>query len=374
MVFFHLILTDDCNLCCSYCRGKIFSEEVKWSGRDVLIDDQLPPDLSIEPGDLSAFLRQDPDACVTFYGGEPLLRCDLIKEIMDHAPLCRFMLQTNGLLLKELPPRYIRRFETILVSLDGSPEITDRHRGHGTHRNIMENIRHLECAGFRGELIARMTVGEDVEIEDAVQYLSMNQEHQFSSIHWQLDAEFSGDAGIRHFRRWLDESYNPGIRRLIDAWVEKMAMGEGVARWYPFLQPVQDLLTGRESRLRCGAGHSNYTIMTDGHIGPCPAMIGMKEFYTGHISSAHPLHLPVVEVESECNKCSIRGFCGGRCLYSQIIRPWPEEMRIAVCDSVKNLQAGLLDALPAIRECIESRLIREEDLFHTRYNGCEIIP
>ena len=374
MVFFHLILTDSCNLCCSYCRGKILSENVEWCGRDVEIDTGLPPELSIDLDDLYGFIARDPDPCLTFYGGEPLIRSDLIMEIMDNAPPCRFMVQTNGLLFRRLPPRYIRRFETILVSLDGPPHLTDRCRGAGTHRSVMENLRYIESTGFLGELIARMTVGQDSDIFEAVHYLSSNQEHPFPSIHWQMDAEFSGDAGLSSFREWLDDRYNPGILRLIGEWVERMARGEGVAKWYPFLQPMQDLLAGRESRLRCGAGYANYTIMTDGHIGPCPVMIGMTGFYAGHITGADPLHLPSVEVESECSRCQIRGFCGGRCLYSQIIRPWPEQMRTALCDSVKNLRQGLLEALPAVREYIGEGLIREEDFSHTRYNGCEIIP
>jgi len=373
-MFFHLILTDDCNLCCTYCRGKILSGGVEWCGRDVSVDDQLPPDLCIDLDELYSFLGKDPDPCLTFYGGEPLLRPELIMEIMDNAPPCRFMVQTNGLLLSDLPPDYLRRFETILVSLDGCPDTTDRHRGRGTYRRVMENIGFLERNGFSGELIARMTVGEDVDIAEEVRYLSDNPDHSFRSIHWQLDAEFSGDAGVRDFRNWLDECYNPGIRLLIHEWVERMATGAGVARWYPFLQPAWDLLNGRESGLRCGAGHSNYTIMTDGHIGPCPVMIGMTEYYAGHISRAHPLHLPHIGVESECTRCPIVGFCGGRCLYSQVVRPWPDEMRVAVCDSVKNLMEGLQDALPCIRECIGEGLVRGEDFSHTRYNGCEIIP
>lgn len=374
MVFFHLILTDNCNLACSYCRGKILSGEVEWCGRDIEIDTGLPLDLSIDLDDLYTFIQRDPDACITFYGGEPLMRSDLITEIMDHAPQCRFMIQTNGLLMKDLEPRYIRCFETILISIDGPLAVTDRHRGDGTYQRVMENTAYLESAGFKGELIARMTVGEDVDIYDAVHYLHRNEDHSFPAIHWQMDAEFAGDAAIRTFRGWLDESYNPGIRRLVHDWVGMMAGGEGVARWYPFLQPMQDLLACRDSRLRCGAGYANYTIMTDGHIGPCPVMIGMKEFYAGDIKSAHPCHLPIVEVESECTLCPIRGFCGGRCLYSQIVRPWPEEMRIAVCDSVKNLHSALVDALPLVRRCIAEGRISEGDFSHTRYNGCEIIP
>lgn len=375
MVFFHLILTDDCNLCCSYCRGRVLEGDAAWpGGRDVEIDWDLPSDLSFDLQDLYSFLAKDPSACLTFYGGEPLLRIPLIEEIMDHLPAGRFMLQTNGLLLSRLPAPYRNRFETILVSLDGTEELTDRHRGKGTYRRVMENVEDLARGGFCGELIARMTVGEDTDIIEAVRALAENPAYPFRSIHWQLDADFSGDGAMRTFCEWARTSYNPGIRRLVRDWVEIMEAGEGVRRWYPFLQPMQDLLDGRASPLRCGSGHANYTIMTDGHIGPCPVMVGMKEFYVGHIATADPLGLPRVAVDSACSSCHLLWFCGGRCLYSQVMRPWPEEMRRVVCQTVENLHDCLLEVLPRVRECIRSGLIRKDDFSHTRYNGCEIIP
>ncbi|MCQ8893356.1 MAG: TIGR04084 family radical SAM/SPASM domain-containing protein [Methanolinea sp.] len=374
MVFFHLILTDDCNLSCSYCRGRVTENTGEWGGRDVEIDWDLPPDLSVDLPSLYSFLGKDPSACLTFYGGEPLLRIPLIREIMDHAPVGRFMVQTNGLLLQDLPATYRNRFDTILVSLDGTEELTDRHRGRGTYRKVMENVQALIAGGYRGELIARMTVGEDTDIREAVFALARNKDYSFSSIHWQLDADFSGDPSIGRFREWAEGEYNPGIRSLVHDWVESMESGEGVLRWYPFLQPMQDLLLGRSSPLRCGSGHANYTIMTDGHIGPCPVMVGMKEFYVGHVGTSDPLRLPRVSVESECTACTHREFCGGRCLYSQVVRPWPDEMKRVVCRTVENLKESLTAALPRVRECIRKGIIRESDFSHTRYNGCEIIP
>ncbi|MDI9633158.1 MAG: TIGR04084 family radical SAM/SPASM domain-containing protein [Methanolinea sp.] len=375
MTFFHLILTDDCNLCCSYCRGRIHAGVSDMAcGRDVEIDTDLPPDLSVDLQDLYSFLGRDRDACLTFYGGEPLLRIPLVMEIMDNAPVRRFMVQTNGLLLADLPPAYRNRFETILVSLDGTEELTDSHRGEGTYRRVMENLGELVRGGFRGEVIARMTVGEDTDIHEAVWALAENPSIPFWSIHWQLDAEFSGDAAARRFCEWAEESYNPGIRRLVDDWVSCMEEGGSVRRWYPFLQTMEDLLSGRESALRCGAGHANYTIMTDGHIGPCPVMVGMKGYYVGHVATSDPCTLPRVEVDSECRACPILGFCGGRCLYAQVVRPWPDGMRRAVCRTVENLHASLSGVLPRVRECIRKGLVKITDFSHTRYNGCEIIP
>jgi uncharacterized protein len=372
-MFYHLILTDECNLCCSYCRGKAF-EALAGSETDVAIDESLPPDFSCDLEDLYRFLECDPDPCITFYGGEPLMRIDLIRTIMDTAPVQRFMIQTNGILLDRLGSDYVNRMETILVSLDGPRELTDAHRGQGTFDRVTRNTREIVAGGYQGELIARMTVAEGTDIREAVRYIASNDQHSFGSIHWQIDADFSGESSMQKFTRWLTASYMPGIRALVADWVGIMEAEDRVARWYPFLQTTIDLLQGRTSRLRCGCGHANYTIMTDGHIAPCPVMVGMKDSYVGHIGTADARHLPVVEMTGSCRRCDIFGFCGGRCLYSDITRPWPPEEKAVICSSVRDLRDGLSSVLPEVRRLLGSGKIRMEDFSHTRYNGCEIIP
>ena len=50
-MYFHLILTDDCNLCCRYCRAKAFEVEdaaAPETGK-IEIDADLSPDLSYDP-------------------------------------------------------------------------------------------------------------------------------------------------------------------------------------------------------------------------------------------------------------------------------------------------------------------------------------
>jgi len=338
------------------------------------IDEYLPLEPAYDLGELYAFLARDTSPAVTFYGGEPLLKMDLIREIMDGAPVERFMIQTNGLLLNELPPEYVNRFSTILVSLDGRETLTDAHRGTGTYRRVMENVRRIIAGGYCGELIARITVAEDTDLVDAVTYLSDNPDHAFSSIHWQLDANFTPDFTHRSFASWSETSYNPGIRTLVQRWVSLIETTGSVPYWYPFLDTMDDLLQGRKSRLRCGAGHANYAIMTDGHIAPCPVMIGMKGHYLGHISTADPAHLPRVDVGGECTYCGIRDFCGGRCLYANIIQPWNTQERRLVCSTVENLHAALTGALPQVRALIRDGRITLSDFSHEKYNGCEIIP
>ena len=373
-MYYHIILTDHCNLSCTYCRGKPFSPSAdEEPGPDIDLD--LPLELDYDLDLLYRFLAKDPDAALIFYGGEPLLRPDLVCEMMEHAPARRFLVQTNGLLLDRIPGDVVNRLDTILVSIDGPRETTDGCRGEGIYDRVMTNVKKIVSGGYHGEIIARMTVTEKTDIARAVRFLADNPDFSFPSIHWQLDADLSCDHRDRAFASWVARTYNPGILFLIRDWVERMETGEGVPRWYPFIDPMEDLLAGRESPLRCGAGNANLTIMTDGSIGPCPCMVGMRDFYLGHIRETDPSELSMDPAMGTCcSSCPIRTFCGGRCLYAQVLRPWPDDMRRVVCGTVENLYHGLSGALPRVRGLIDDGIIGLEDFAHPRYNGCEIIP
>jgi putative peptide-modifying radical SAM enzyme len=372
-MFFHVILTDDCNLCCRYCRGKEFDLLPPGDGLPA-IDLSMPSELCYRLEDLYSFLKKDPGSCLIFYGGEPLVRIDMVRKIMDGAPVNRFLIQTNGLLLDELENEYLDRLEAILVSIDGPEEITDLNRGQGTFSRVVENIDKVRRQGFQGEIIARMTVTEGTDIYQAVRYLCSDPACHFSSVHWQIDADFSCNCRQETFKSWISENYIPGIRKLIAEWVLTMEREGYVPRWYPFLQTAEDLLRGESSRLRCGCGYASYTITTDGNICPCPIMVGMKDYYVGHITTADPRNLPVVNLEGACAVCPIYGFCGGRCLYADVTRPWQDEQKQLICSTVHDLKNGIIAALPAISDLISRGTITLQDFAHTRFNGCEIIP
>jgi len=374
-MFFHLILTDHCNLCCKYCRAKAFENLEESEGeRALVIDENLPVELDFDLDILYDFLKKDPAVTLTFYGGEPLLRADLVGRIVQEAPVKRFMIQTNGLLLDRLPTEIVNRFTTILVSIDGRKELTDANRGAGVYDRVMRNVRTIRANGYTGELIARMTVTESTDIVDAVWYLASNPDYAFSSIHWQIDANFAGDFSLRHFKEWAEGSYNPGIRSLVRFWVDHMEAAGEVLQWYPFIDPMEDLLMGKTSRLRCGSGYANYSIMTDGNISPCPIMVGMSRYYVGHISRSDPLRLDRIDISGECTACGISGFCGGRCLYSNITQPWGPDERHLVCATIRSLHDALMEALPRVQALISTGKITINDFGHEKFNGCEIIP
>ena len=218
--------TGRCNLGCSYCGGSI-PEAV------------MPSEVRYDVDALVRLVRQDPDAVLAFYGGEPLLRMPLIEEMMTRVPARRFVLQTNGLLLRLVPDACLQRFDAILVSLDGRPETTDANRGAGVHRQVMENVQAVRPR-FGGDLIARMTASQQTDIHDDVLHL-LGQ--GFDHVHWQINAIWSPDGSWNDFSAWVETSYTPGLTRLADLWLGEMETGR-VLGIVPFLGVLRRIRPG----------------------------------------------------------------------------------------------------------------------------------
>jgi hypothetical protein len=103
-------------------------------------------------------------------------------------------------------------------------------------------------------------------------------------------------------------------------------------------------------------------------------MIGMSDYYAGHIGDADPCNLPVTDVGGECRDCDILKFCGGRCLYSNITHPWNGDERKLVCGTVRNLREALEENLPRVQRLIRDNIVTLANFSHEKFNGCEIIP
>jgi putative peptide-modifying radical SAM enzyme len=374
-MFFHIILTTECNLQCKYCFGEAL-EDVDDYFSNLEVDYLLPKKINYDINVLNRFCKKDLDCVFTFYGGEPLLCIDELKKIMDNVQAKLFMIQTNGLLLDCLDPEYLNRFNTILISIDGDEALTDFYRGNETYKRVINNLKLIRRNEFDGELIARMTVMEQTDIYKQVRWLLNNDEFSFSSVHWQLNAGFwKTDFARRDFKQWSEDNYNPGIRRLARFWVDYMEEKGAVLRLYPFLGIAQSLLSGeKKSLLRCGGGWINYTIQTDGYIIPCPTMWGMKDYYLGHISDVDPAKLRKVFVDKPCTECDILNLCGGRCIYANVTKRWSPKAYSEVCNTVRNLIEAISEQVPRIQKLIDKGTIQSTDFEYLKYNGCEIIP
>ncbi len=358
---YHIILTKECNLNCSYCGGG---------------SDTPPKELQYQISDLRSFLSKDEAPVVEFYGGEPLLRIEKMKNIMDTIP-GRFVIQTNGIFLDKIEPEYLKKFNSILVSIDGSKEVTDFNRSNGVYDNIIRNIRLIRERGFRGDLIARMTVPQGTDVYSNVRHLAGIEE--FDHVHWQLGFEMFWESGLdddMELEEWI-RSYNSGISSLVEWWVREMELTGCVPGIVPFIGVMKSLLSGKQSHLRCGSGIDFFSVMPDGRISACPVSIDFDFSIIGSIFNDAPHSLCNKACVGEpCVSCDIFNICGGRCLFvnrsQDMLRRKGYEQ---ICLTVRHLVHELEYVAPQVRELIRSRVIRADEFEYPEFNnGCEIIP
>lgn len=364
---YFVLLTTCCDLECRYCYGANL-DDLEF-GHQLEDMEDVPAEMEYDLSELRKFMAKDTDPVIILYGGEPLLRIDKIKQIMEEIP-ARYMLQTNGLKLRDLGEKYINHLENVMFSIDGDRKLTDFYRGNGVYEKVISNARWLKSIGFRGEVLARMTVQEQTDIYKQVHHLLTG---PFDSVHWQMNANFwSNDLKKRNFKRWVQESYNPGITELMNFWFKQMGDGK-VLRIYPFVGIMQSLLKSEDSLLRCGAGWAQYAVLTNGKISPCPVMAGMKGYYVGNLES-DPKKLPKVMINGICDSCETRNLCGGRCLFANKTVFWGEQGFKQVCETTRHLISELQRIRPDVEELISSGKIKKSDFDYEKFNSCEIIP
>ncbi len=351
-----IFLTGVCNLRCKYCGGTI-------------PDYVMPNDVQYKIEELKDFISQDENPSIAFYGGEPLLRIDLMKKIMDEIDAEHYILQTNGLLLHKLDEDYITRFSTILVSIDGRKEVTNFYKGEGVYERVIENVRRIRGI-YDNELIARMVATQKTEIyEDVLHLLSLN---LFTHVHWQIDAVWSSEGIWKDFAGWV-RRYNDGISKLVDYWVEEMRRGR-ILGIVPFLGVLKALLGYPNKSPPCGSGVDSFAITTDGKILACPICPDLEWNVLGDLRS-DPNKLPKFEMLEPCKSCEYLSVCGGRCLFFNRERLWGDEGFRLVCSTAKHLIQEIERVKPEILEIVESGVIDFEDLIYPKFNNTtEIIP
>jgi len=374
---YHVILTEICNSQCRYCYKKSLKEFDNGLDKKFDFDFSSPCDSCFDIEKLKSFLEKDDAPVIIFYGGEPLLQIEKIKKIIDtckNIKNIKFRMQTNGKLLNKIPLEYLKKINKILVSLDGEKERTDFNRGDGTFDLVLKNIQQIKENGWEGEIVARMTIANDIGFDVYKQVLELLKIKEIDSIHWQIDAGFYkfdfDEIKIQNFF----EKYNKSISDLVDYWIQEIEKGN-VLKIYPFIGIVNRLMNwDKETGLMCGAGKFGYAVSTDGKIVACPIMNCIKNFEAGTIEN-NPKELKKFEIQnSECLNCDEKIFCGGRCLYWKSAQLWPEKGNKIICNSIKHLISELRKNIPKIENAIKNSVVEKKDFEYEKYFGPEIIP
>lgn len=144
-------LTERCNLRCEYCgyHNKYANKEYKYC--DISIEQALA---AVEMFLDSTKAIETPS--ISFYGGEPLLKFDIIQNVVEFCKKIfpfkkiEFSLTTNGVLLAypNILEFLVAHNFFVTISLDGPKHIHDRYRidifGNPTFEKIEENLRLLQ--------------------------------------------------------------------------------------------------------------------------------------------------------------------------------------------------------------------------------------
>ena len=138
-----------CNLNCEYC----FAAQGKYHGERAVMSLEVGKaaiDFLIKHSGTRRNLEVD------FFGGEPLMNFDVVKEIVayarsiekQHNKNFRFTLTTNGVLVDDEVIEWANReCHNVVLSLDGREEVHDRLRktvnGKGSYATIVPKFRHF---------------------------------------------------------------------------------------------------------------------------------------------------------------------------------------------------------------------------------------
>lgn len=150
-----LHIAHDCNLACQYC----FAEEGEYHGRRALMTYEVGKkalDFLVANSGNRINLEVD------FFGGEPLMNWDVVKQLVaygrsleePHHKKFRFTLTTNGVLLNDEIMEFCNKeMSNVVLSLDGRREVNDRMRpfrnGKGSYDLIVPKFQ--KFAKSRGE-------------------------------------------------------------------------------------------------------------------------------------------------------------------------------------------------------------------------------
>ncbi|MGI5875722.1 MAG: thioether cross-link-forming SCIFF peptide maturase [Dethiobacteria bacterium] len=316
-----LYISHNCNLQCRYCftrdsrAGKVsnMTWEVAKKAIDLLLHEE------------GRFRDVD------FFGGEPLLNFQLIKDIVAYArersPVMgkefNFTLTTNAVLLDDAIIDYLNRENIcVILSLDGRPEVHDRMRlkknGKGSYQDVIKNIRRfLQSRGQENYYVRGTYTAHNRDFSNDIRHFLQEGFYSFSLE--PVVAAGDNFALQESDLPLLEEQYD----QLVDIYLEYKEKGIP----FYFYHFGLDLEKGPclYKRLNgCGAGSGYLAVAADGGLYPCHQFVNNRDFYMGNLLQ-EPFSLQqgagdkVAASAGEregCSSCWARYLCGQGCAAS----------------------------------------------------------
>lgn len=307
-----------CNLNCSYC----FAGQGKYNGeRDImsLKTAKRAIDFLIEQSGTHRNLDVD------FFGGEPMLNWDVVKETLLYAKsrekeakkTFRFTFTTNGMLLdREVEAFLNEHMDNVVLSLDGRKEVHDMFRktydNKGSYDTIVPKFqRFVESRGDK-EYYVRGT------------YTKNNRDFTEDIFHM-ADLSFKrlsmepviGDPSKPYMLSMEDLPY---LEDQYDRLADDMIKRDDPYIFYHFMLNLEGGPCIQKRINGCGSGTEYMAVTPNGDLYPCHQFIGDKKFILGNVHTGlneNPVQKEFLEcncyAREECKDCWAKLYCSGGC-------------------------------------------------------------
>ena len=317
-----LHIAHDCNLACKYC----FADEGEYHGKKREL-------MSLEVGKKAIdFLIENSgnrvNLEVDFFGGEPLMNFDVVKEIVAYGRSkekeanknFRFTLTTNGVLLNDDVVEFCNKeISNVVLSLDGRQCVNDVMRptrnGKGSYDIIVPKFQ--DFVSKRGDKSYYVRGTFTRNNLDFVEDFKLMTELGFKEISIEpVVAPDDADYAIRE--EDLETIYKEYDKLALDI-IERHKSGKPVT----FFHYMLDLQGGPcvYKRLSgCGSGTEYLAVTPTGELYPCHQFVGIDEFEMGNVFEGikkpgivDDFKLCNVYAKDKCKDCFARFYCSGGC-------------------------------------------------------------
>lgn len=316
-----LHIAHDCNLACKYC----FAGEGEYCGDRSLMSFEVGKqafDFLIANSGTRKNLEVD------FFGGEPLMNFEVVKQLVAYAreqekihnKNFRFTLTTNGVLLDEEVMDFANKeMYNVVLSLDGRKETNDRMRvsrnGKGSYDLILPKFKEMVKRRGDKEYYIRGT------------YTHYNTDFTKDILHMadlgftKLAMEPVVASPDAHYA--LKEEDLPVLFDQYEKLAAEMVRREKNGKGFTFFHYMIDLEGGPCIAKRiagCGVGTEYVAVTPWGDLYPCHQFVGDENYLLGNVFDGitneevrSRFKMCNIYTRPQCNDCFARLYCSGGC-------------------------------------------------------------
>ncbi|MBP3314955.1 MAG: thioether cross-link-forming SCIFF peptide maturase [Clostridia bacterium] len=310
-----------CNLNCSYC----FASQGKYQGDRALMSFEVGKrafDFLIEHSGTRHNLEVD------FFGGEPLMNWDVVKQLVayarsiekQHNKNFRFTLTTNGMLIDDEVIDFLNKeMSNVVLSLDGRKEVNDHFRrdyaGNGSYDKIVPKFQKLvEAREGKNYYVRGTFTHNNVDFTNDLFHMA---DLGFTELSMEPVVCPPDDPYA------LTEEDMPKIFEQYEILAKEMLKRKKEGRPFTFYHYMLDLKNGPCIYKRitgCGSGTEYMAVTPWGELFPCHQFVGDSKYSLGNIYDG----ITNTEIQDgfrscnayareECKDCWARLYCSGGC-------------------------------------------------------------